>query len=72
MLAMRFLDRLDHLALDALGRRARVWNRHDDDRILHVRELVGLQHREREDAEHDQRDHRHGGDDRALDCGNRR
>ena len=62
-----FLDAVDDLALDALRRRARVRHRHDDHRVLHVRELVGVQQREREDPEHGEREHHDRRDDGTLD-----
>ena len=52
------LDAIDQLALDALRRRARIRQRHDDHRVLHVGELVGLELHQREDAEDDEREHR--------------
>ena len=58
------LDRIDDLALDGVGRRARVGDRDRDDRRRDVGELVGLQGRQREHAEDRQRKHRDDRDDR--------
>ena len=44
-------DAIDDLALDALGRGARVGHRDHDHWVLNVRELVGLEQRQRKDAE---------------------
>ncbi len=60
-------DRVDHLALDVVGRRAGIDDRDRDDGRLDVRELVGLELDQREDAEHHERQHRDDGDDRPAD-----
>ena len=61
-------DRLDDLALDDVGRRARDReSRSTTIGALDVRELVGVELQQRDDAEDDERQHRHDGDDRALD-----
>ena len=64
----RFLDRIDHLALDDVGRRAGIGNRH---RRRPAASISGnssvLSCSQRDDAEHHERQHRDDGDDRALD-----
>src|SRR5213075_2623495 len=55
------------LALDDIGRSARVRDGDEHDRAVDVRKLVGVQPPESGEAEDDQRDHRDDGDDRPLD-----
>ncbi len=62
-------DRLDDLALDVVGRRARIRDRDDDNGRVDLRELVGVELRERDDAEDDEDQHRHDGQNRTLDGG---
>ena len=63
----RLLDLLAHLALDRLGRRARVLGDDRQHGNLDVRHHVDRQAPEREDAERHQREDHHGGDHRPLD-----
>ena len=56
----RLLDRLGHLALDRLGRRARVGDVDEGDRRRDVGHLLDAQLAVREQAEHAQRHHHHG------------
>ena len=62
------LDRLEHLALDDVWRRAGIDDAHGQELRRDVRELVRLQLERRERPEDHQRDHRHDGDERTLDC----
>ena len=63
------LDRLDDLALDDVGRRARIRDGDDDDRRVDLRELVGVELQQRDDAEDHERQHRDDGEDGPLDGG---
>ena len=63
----RFLDRLEHFALDLLGGRTGIDDRGQHDRRLHFRKLVRLQLCEGDQAESHQREHSHDGDERPLD-----
>ena len=65
----RLLDRIDDLALDDVGRRARVGHRDDHDRRVDLRVLVGVELRERHDAEDDDHQHRDDGENRLGDGG---
>ena len=66
--ADHFLDRFDHLALDGVGRRARIGDRHDDDGRVDFGEFVGVELHQRRDAKDDDPEHRHDRQNRALDC----
>ncbi len=61
------LDRIDDLALDGVRRRARIGDRHRDDRRRHLGELVGVEAQQGEDAEDRDGDHHHDGHDRPFD-----
>jgi hypothetical protein len=63
-----FFDAIDNLAFDALRGGAGIRHRHHHDRVLHIGELVGLQQCQCEDAEHAEREHHDGRDDRPPDC----
>jgi hypothetical protein len=61
------IEAIEDLLRHAVGGRARIRNADGDDRRSDVGELVGFELEQREQAEHGQRQHRHGGDERLLD-----
>jgi hypothetical protein len=61
------LEPVDHLALDLLGRRARVGDADEDDRRGDVGELVGVEPEQGDEPEHGEREHRDDRDDRPPD-----
>ena len=63
----RLLDRVEQFALHRLGRGAGVRHAHEDDGRVDLGELVGFELQQRDDAEDDEREHRHDGDERLLD-----
>src|SRR5262249_16045830 len=65
--AERLLQTFDDLALDLGRRRAGVGHGEEDDQVGEVRELVDVDAEEREEAEDHEDQHRHDGDDGALD-----
>src|SRR3546814_9233819 len=63
-----FLGRAQHRALDLLRRRARVWQRDEDERRRHLREGFQRQPHRRDQADHEQRHEEHDRRDGTADA----